>query len=556
MGGSANNSRHASNLLVEFITNEFRFLNFHEKIMAAGIVLVITAIVSGLFMYLMRQTIIVMSRHIEYDQKNDIFSHYQSLDSAFFRKNATGDLMNRISEDVSRVRMYTGPAIMYFVNLAAVIGFSIYFMVKSDMRLTIIALSPLPLLALTIYVVNTIIHRKGEKVQRLLSDLTTASQESYAGIRVIKSFVQETSMMRYFNEKSEEYRKSALSLAKTEAIYFPGMGLLIGLSTILTIFVAGMAVILQEPGASVGKIAEFVMYIQMLTFPVSAIGWTASMTQRAATSQKRINEFLQTGTFIKDTAASKDVTLNGDIELKDVSLVYENTGITAIRDFNLKIAKGEKIAIVGRTGSGKTSLAQLLLRMYDADKGDIFLDGIPIRDIRLHSLRSQISFVPQDVFLFSDSIRNNISFGCPEAVENEIREAAADAAIEEEILSFPAGFDTLVGERGVTLSGGQKQRISIARAVLKKPAIFILDDCLSAVDSKTEKKIAATLKSKLSGATTIIITHRVMPSFNFDRILVLDNGIIAEQGTHEELLARKGIYEELFNTQTSKDTEI
>jgi len=554
-GGSVSES-HSSNFLVEYITGAFRSLDFHQKIMAAGLVLVITAIISGLFMYLMRQTIIVMSRHIEYDQKNEIFSHYQSLDSAFFRKNATGDLMNRISEDVSRVRMYTGPAIMYFVNLAAVIGFSIYFMIHSDPGLTLIALSPLPFLALTIYIVNTIIHKKSEKVQVLLSDLTTASQESYSGIRVIKSFVQESSMTRYFNEKSEEYRKSALSLAKTEAIYFPGMGLLIGLSTILTILTAGMGVILQEPGASVGKIAEFVMYIQMLTFPVSAIGWTASMTQRAATSQKRINEFLQTDSLIKDQPGARNTVLKGGIEFKGVSLVYENTGITALKDFNLKIKEGEKLAIVGKTGSGKTSIAQLLLRMYDVSGGEVLLDGIPVKDIRLQNLRSQISYVPQDVFLFSDSISNNISFGNPEADDAQVRKAASNAAIDEEILSFPAGFDTMVGERGVTLSGGQKQRISIARALLKKPSIFILDDCLSAVDSKTENRIASTFNSSLAGKTTIIITHRLMPSLQFDRILVLDKGVIAEQGTHEELLALKGVYEELFNRQNSKDAEI
>jgi ATP-binding cassette, subfamily B, multidrug efflux pump len=525
------------------------------KILYAGITLFIIAIISGFFMFLMRQTIIVMSRHIEYDQKNEIFTHYQQLDTGFYKSQSTGDLMNRISEDVSRVRMYTGPALMYFINLAAVIGFSIFFMLKASPKLTLVALSPLPVLAITIYFVNTIINKKSERIQSLLSSLTTNAQESYSGIRVIKSFVQEKAMLGFFKKNSEAYRDNALSLAKTEAIYFPSMALLIGLSTLITIMVGSLDVVNKVPGASIGQIAEFVMYIQMLTFPVSAIGWTASMTQRAATSQKRINEFLHTEPSIKNHNEPLQPVLEGNISFTNVDFTYSNTGIRAIKDFTLQINKGEKIAVVGRTGSGKSTLAQLLLHTCEPQQGMIAYDAVPLNRIDIRWLRQQISYVPQDVFLFSETVYNNIRFGMEEATEDEVETAALQSSIHKEIKNFREGYHTLVGERGVTLSGGQKQRISIARALIKNPRIIIFDDCLSAVDARTEKEIIANLYQYLEGKTAIIITHRIFSLFEFDRIIVLADGRIVEQGTHNQLLELKGTYAEMYARQQEQERE-
>ena len=538
-------------ILVQSIVNWFEKNNYN-KILLAGIVLFVLAIISGFFMFLMRQTIIVMSRHIEYDQKNEIFSHYQKLDTNFYKTHSTGDLMNRISEDVSRVRMYTGPAIMYFINLAAVIGFSVFFMLKASPKLTLVALAPLPLLAITIYFVNTIINKKSEKIQSLLSDLTTNAQESFSGIRVIKSYVQEKAMFAFFKSNSEAYRKNALSLAKTEAIYFPSMALLIGLSTIITIMVGSLDVINHVDGASLGTIAEFVLYIQMLTFPVSAIGWTASMTQRGAASQKRINEFLHTQPEIKNAPEVLKPVLEGNISFTGVDFTYPHTGINALKQFSLQINKGEKIAIIGRTGAGKSTIAQLLLHMYNPQSGIITYDGIPVNKIDIHSLREQISYVPQDVFLFSESVSNNIRFGLQDASQEKIVEAAKQASVHTEIEKFNEQYKTMIGERGVTLSGGQKQRISIARALIKDPQIVIFDDCLSAVDARTEKEIIENLYNYLQNKTALIITHRIFSLFKFDKIIVLDEGSIAEQGTHEELLAQNGIYTEMYNRQQAE----
>ena len=524
-----------------------------QKILLAGLTLIILAVISGFFMFLMRQTIIVMSRHIEYDQKNEIFSHYQQLDTNFYKTHSTGDLMNRISEDVSRVRMYTGPAIMYFINLAAVIGFSIFFMMKASPKLTIVALSPLPILAITIYFVNTIINKKSERIQSLLSDLTTNAQESYSGIRVIKSFVQEKAMFGFFKKNSEAYRKNALSLAKTEAIYFPSMALMIGLSTLVTIMVGALDVVNHVPGASVGRIAEFVMYIQMLTFPVSAIGWTASMTQRAATSQKRINEFLHTEPVIKNSPGAIRPALSGNISFVNADFIYPHTGIHALHDFSLEIKAGEKIAIVGRTGSGKSTIAQLLLHMYEPQKGLVMYDGVPVNKIDTDHLHAQISYVPQDIFLFSETVSNNIRFGLDDATQAMIVKAAKQASVHEEIEKFREGYDTMIGERGVTLSGGQKQRISIARALIKDPQIVIFDDCLSAVDARTEKEIIGNLYAYLDNKTAIIITHRIFSLFEFDKIIVLDNGKIVEEGTHGQLLEKNGLYAEMYARQQEQE---
>jgi ATP-binding cassette, subfamily B, multidrug efflux pump len=527
---------------------------FKTKILYSGIILLVLALISGFFMFLMRQTIIVMSRHIEFAQKNEIFNHYQKLDTNFYKTHNTGDLMNRISEDVSRVRMYTGPATMYLINLAATIGFSLYYMFKENVELTFYVLSPLPILAVTIYYVNNIINRKSDKIQSLLSDLTTNAQESYSGIRVIKSFVQEKAMLGFFERNSEQYRSNAISLAKTEATFFPAMGLMIGISTLLTILIGGLYVI--DGSINIGVIGEFVMYILMLTFPVMAIGWTASMIQRAATSQRRINEFLHTAPLVQNTSIPKKLTLNGDIEFRDVDFIYPHTGIHAIKNFSLTINKGEKVAVIGKTGSGKSTIAQLMLRMYDPQKGKILYDKTDIREMDLTTIRSQISYVPQDVFLFSDTVENNIGFALQNAEIENIYKAAGNAAVAREIEHFPQTYKTMIGERGVTLSGGQKQRISIARALIKDHEIVVFDDCLSAVDSKTENEIISNLYNFLHSKTAVIITHRIFSLFNFDKIVVLQEGFIAEQGTHRQLLDLGGLYAEMYYNQQKQEKNV
>jgi ATP-binding cassette, subfamily B, multidrug efflux pump len=534
-----------------------RNLNFKNLVIVCSLTILLLALLRGLLMFFMRQTLIVMSRHIEYDLKNEIYNHYQELDAGFFKTHSTGDMMNRITEDVSRVRMYTGPAIMYTANLVALITLCLANMLRKDMYLTLVVIAPLPILAITIYIINNIIHKKSERVQALLSDLTTNAQESYSGIRVIKSFVQEKAMLGFFSKNSEAYRKNAVSLAKVEAIYFPSMTLLVGLSTLLTILI-GSNMALHNPD-KVGIIVEFVLYINMLMFPVSAIGSVASMVQRAAASQKRINEFLDTKPVITDPSKhnKKEDVLRGDIIFKNVSFTYAHTGVKALKNISFEVKAGEKIMILGKTGSGKSTIAQLLLRFYDPDEGSISIGEKNIHNVNLKSLRNYVSYVPQDIFLFSDTIANNIRFGLKKnSSADEIEQYAKYAAIHNEILSLDKGYETMVGERGVTLSGGQKQRVSIARALLKEGQVMLFDDCLSAVDAKTENTIVNNLNEFLNHKTTIIITHRIFVSIPFDKIFILDDGVIVESGTHDELLAANGYYAELYNLQLHEEETV
>ncbi len=543
-------------LVLQFIEWMKGMSGLTQVVAWCGITILLLALLRGLFLFLMRQTIIVMSRHIEYDQKNEVYRHYQQLDAGFYKRNSTGDLMNRIAEDVSRVRMFSGPAIMYLVNLITLISLAVFFMYKRDPLLTWYVLAPLPVLAFTIYFVNNTIHKKSERIQASLSDLTTNAQESYSGIRVIKSFVQEKAMLGFFTRNSEEYRKNAISLARVEAVYFPSITLLIGISTLLTIMIGGLYYIKGTHNVGIDTIVEFVMYINMLMFPVSAIGLTASMIQRAAASQKRINEFLQTQPAIREPLQVVKKELEGNIVFENVDFVYSDTGIRALHNFNLTVKKGQKVAIVGRTGSGKTTIAQLLLRMYDVTSGNIQLDGVDIRHLSLRKLREQVSYVPQDVFLFSETVENNIRFGLQHADTADVEKAALQASVHKEILGFSQGYKTMIGERGVTLSGGQKQRISIARALIKDPSMVIFDDCLSAVDAKTEKEIIGNLNDYLQGKTAIIITHRIFTLFAFDKIVVLEDGEIVEEGTHQELLAIPGgFYASLYARQQETDRE-
>ena len=521
-------------------------ISFNLVLFAVAVLLM--ALLKGLFMFLMRQTIIVVSRHIEYDMKNDIFNHYQGLDQTFYSVNNTGDLMNRISEDVSRVRMYVGPAVMYTVNLVVMFVLVIWAMIRVNPGLTFYTLLPLPALALIIYFVEEIINRKSEKVQERLSGISTFVQEVFSGIRVLKSYSREQYFASEFKNEANRYQETSLQLTKVNALFHPSMVLLIGLSTILTVFVGGLKVMAGE--ITIGNIAEFVIYVNMLMWPVAVLGWVVSLVQRASASQKRINEFLDTVPITKSGNYSPEV-LKGKIEFRHISYVYPNSGIAALKDVSFTIQPGTSVAITGGTGSGKSTIANLLLRFMDPEQGTILIDNHPLKDYNLDYFRSATGFVPQEVFLFSDTISANIAFGLKNKSADIalIEQAAKDAVIHENITGFTDGYRTRVGERGITLSGGQKQRISIARAIIRKPSILMFDDCLSAVDTITEDRIITNLNRIMKGRTTIIISHRISSVKHADRILVLDQGRLAESGSHEELISAKGIYKNMYESQ-------
>ena len=525
---------------------------FAKSIWILGILILISALLRGIFMFFMRQTIIVMSRIIEYDLKNEVFEHYQSLPLSFYRKNNTGDLMNRISEDVSKVRMYFGPAIMYGITLLTLFLMVIPFMFSINFKLTIYSLIPLPILSLSIYLVNNIIHKRSEKIQESLSNLSTFVQEAFSGIRVIKAFDREEDINLQFEKESTDYKNKSLKLAFVQAVFFPLIMSLIGLSVILTIYIGGVEVF--NGSISTGVIAEFIIYVNLLTWPVAALGWITSIIQQAAASQKRINEFLETKTDII-SIENLEKNLEGTIEFKNVDFIYPDSGIHALKNISFKVNQGESVAIIGNTGAGKSTLANLICRMYDISSGSLKIDGQSIQRYNLSCLRSQIGFVPQDVFLFSDSIRNNIAFGNPDMNEEKIIQAAKDADLLNNIADLPNGFDTRVGERGITLSGGQKQRVSIARAVAREPKILILDDALSAVDTKTENTILEAMAKIMKGRTSLIISHRVSSAKLASKIIVLLDGSIIEQGSHEDLLEKNGAYKGIFDQQLAQDKE-
>ncbi len=525
---------------------------FAVSILICGGLILLMALLRGIFLFMVRQTIIVMSRLIEYDLKNEVYAHYQSLPLSFYRRNNTGDLMNRISEDVSKVRMYLGPSIMYGLSLITLFAMLIPYMLSINVTLTLYALIPLPILSISIYYVNNIINKRSEEIQISQSGLSTFVQEAFSGIRVLKSFTREQDSINKFSGESNEYKNKSLKLTTVQALFFPLIMALIGLSTVLTVYAGSAQVI--EGTLTFGHIAEFIIYVNLLTWPVTSLGWISSIIQRAAASQKRLNEFLKTE---NDIVSTKELVkeLTGKISFKNVNFIYPNSGIQALKDVSFEINKGESLAVIGTTGSGKSTIANLITRMYDVTNGQILIDDEDIKAYEVVNLRSQIGYVPQDVFLFSDTIFNNIAFGSQEFSEEKVIQAAKDADVYNNIMDFPEGFNTKVGERGITLSGGQKQRVSIARAIARDPKILMLDDSLSAVDMKTENTILNSMKKIMQGRTSIIISHRVSSAKLADKIIVLDDGAIVESGTHDSLMSKESVYRSLYDKQmTAEET--
>ena len=515
-----------------------------------GLLIVLFAILKGIFLYMTRQTIIVMSRKIEFDLKNEVFDKYQALSIAFYKINKTGDLMNRITEDITKVRMYLGPAIMYSINLTILFSFVIYKMFSVSTILTTYVLFPLPILAVSVYIVSNRINKKSERVQAQLSTVTAIAQESFSGVRIIKSFTNEENTLKVFYKSCKEYTKRQIELIKIEAMFIPLIITLIGVSTVLTIYIGGSEVF--KGNITTGNIAEFIIYVNMLAWPVASVGWVTSLVQRASASQERINEFLNVKPKIKNSVKEKTV-INGNIRFNNVSLIYFDTNIKALDNISFNLKSGEQLGIFGKTGSGKTTIVNLICRLYDSNEGEINIDNKNIKLQNLDSLRSSIGYVPQDGYLFSGTIRDNIGFSNDKINDEEIERAAKKAEIFDEINSFPKKFDTLIGERGIQLSGGQRQRLAIARVFYKKPQIYIFDDCLSAVDANKEKNILKNLKKETTNKTTIIISHRISTIEGSDNIIVLDNGNIIEYGTHKELINNKGFYSQIHVNQSTNE---
>jgi len=534
--------------IIDVVNQQLQNENINEALFKSTLLKYILIIVgaaafSGIMTFLMRQTLINVSRFIEADLKNEVYQQYQRLSLNFYKKNRTGDLMNRISEDVGKVRMYVGPALMYSINTLTLFVVVIIFMYRQSPTLTMYTLIPLPILSVIIYKISSEIHKRSTVVQQFLSKLSTFSQETFSGISVIKAYGIEPQTYTNFEDLAETSKQKQLSLVRIQAFFFPMMILLIGLSNIVVIYFGGKQYMAGE--ITLGTISEFIMYVNMLTWPVATVGWVTSIVQEAEASQKRINEFLKTEPEIKNNNP-KPSTIKGDIEFKNVSFTYDDTNIQALKDVSFKVNSGETLAIIGKTGSGKSTVLDLVGRLYDVEKGEISIDQNPIEQLNLNSLRNAIGYVPQDAFLFSDTINNNIKFGKENATNEEVIEAAKQAQVHKNIIKFNKQYDTVLGERGITLSGGQKQRVSIARALIKQPQIMLFDDCLSAVDTETEEKILNNLKKITEGKTSIIVSHRISAAKNAHKIIVLDNGIIVQSGTHDQLINIDGYYKELY----------
>jgi len=542
--------RKSVNVVDEFRKGTITDINYIKEQLLINVLYIIgAAIIAGVLTFLMRQTIINVSRYIEFDLKNEIYIQYQKLSLNFYKKNRTGDLMNRISEDVGRVRMYVGPAIMYTINTATLFIIAIMYMYNQAPKLTLYTILPLPILSVIIYKLSKEIHQRSTVVQVYLSKLSTFTQEAFSGISIIKSYGLEQQTSSDFDALSTTSKEKQLDLVKIQAFFFPAMVLLIGVSNLLVIYIGGMQYINGEI-ESLGTIAEFIIYVNMLTWPVATVGWVTSIVQQASASQKRINEFLKIEPEIVNTVETK-TPIVGDIEFKNVSFTYDDTNIHALKGISFKVAHGETLAIIGKTGSGKSTILDLIGRLYDIDAGKLLIDDREITQTNLNNLRESIGYVPQDAFLFSDTIKNNVKFGKENATDDEVIEAAKFAQVHKNVIKFNNGYDTILGERGITLSGGQKQRLSIARAIIKKPEILLLDDCLSAVDTETEEEILKNLNVVSKGKTTIIVSHRISSAKNADKIIVLDSGKIIQEGSHEKLINIDGYYKELYLKQLS-----